>query len=38
LSDYRLEAMNMGWEVTGPMNVTMQIRGFNLQAERGVAR
>jgi hypothetical protein len=38
LSDYRLEAMNMGWEVTGPLNVTMQIRGFNLQAEAGGAR
>ena len=41
LSDYRLEAMNMGWEVTGPLNVTivtMLIRGFNLKAEQGVAR
>jgi hypothetical protein len=33
-----LEAMNMGWEVTGPLNVTMQIRGFNRQAEKAGAQ
>jgi len=37
-SDYRLEAMNMGWEVTGPLNVTMEICGLSLHAEVSSAR
>ena len=31
-SDYRLGGMNTGWEVTGPIDVEMQIRGLRLEA------
>ncbi len=30
--DYHLGSMNVGWEVTGPWNVAMQVRNLNLQA------
>lgn len=30
--DYELSGMNMGWEVTGPLNVAMQVRGLTLTA------
>lgn len=32
MSDYRLSAMNVGWEVTGPWNVEMQVAGLRLEA------
>ena len=32
LADYRLGGMNTGWEVTGPIDVEMQIRGLRLEA------
>jgi len=31
-ADYRLGGMNTGWEVTGPIDVEMQIRGLRLEA------
>ena len=31
-ADYRLGAMNMGWEVTGPLDVAVQVRGLALEA------
>ncbi len=31
-SDYRLSGMNTGWEVTGPIDVEMQVRGLRLDA------
>jgi hypothetical protein len=31
-ADYRLMAMNIGWEVTGPLDVEMQVAGFRLEA------
>lgn len=30
--DYQLGGMNMGWEVTGPLDVAMQVRNLNLAA------
>jgi len=30
--DYQLAGMNMGWEVTGPLAVAMQVRGLSLAA------
>ena len=30
--DYELGGMNMGWEVTGPLDVAMQVRGLSLAA------
>ena len=30
--DYCLGGMNTGWEVTGPINVEMQVRGLRLEA------
>ncbi len=32
LSDYRLGGMNTGWEVTGPLDVEMQLAGLKLDA------
>jgi hypothetical protein len=32
MADYRLIAMNTGWEVTGPLDVEMQIAGLQLEA------
>ena len=32
MDDYRLMAMNTGWEVTGPLDVEMQIAGLRLEA------
>ena len=29
--DYRLMAMNTGWEVTGPLDVEMQVAGLRLE-------
>jgi len=34
LDDYRLMAMNTGWEVTGPLDVEMQVAGLRLEATR----
>jgi len=31
-SDYRLGGMNMGWEVTGPLDAAVQVRGLHLEA------
>ena len=31
-ADYRLGGMNTGWEVTGPIDVEMQLRGLRLDA------
>lgn len=31
-SDYRLGGMNTGWEVTGPIDVEVQVRGLRLEA------
>jgi hypothetical protein len=31
-ADYRLGGMNTGWEVTGPIDVEMQVRGLRLEA------
>ena len=31
-ADYRLGGMNTGWEVTGPVDVEMQVRGLRLEA------
>ncbi len=31
-ADYRLMAMNTGWEVTGPLDVEMQVAGLRLEA------
>jgi len=31
-SDYRLMGMNTGWEVTGPLDVEMQLKGLRLTA------
>jgi hypothetical protein len=31
-ADYHLVSMNMGWEVTGPVDVEMQIKGLKLEA------
>jgi hypothetical protein len=33
LSDYRIAGMNMGWEVPGPFDVTMQVRDFSVRAD-----
>jgi hypothetical protein len=35
VADYRLGGMNMGWEVTGPLNAAMQVRGLSLEAVVG---
>ena len=32
LSDYHLSGMNIGWEVTGPMNVMAEIADFSIEA------
>lgn len=32
MADYRLIAMNTGWEVTGPLDVEMRIAGLRLEA------
>jgi len=32
MADYRLMAMNTGWEVTGPLDVEMQVAGLRLEA------
>jgi hypothetical protein len=32
LADYQLVAMNTGWEVTGPIDVQMQVAGLRLEA------
>lgn len=32
LSDYRIAAMNMGWEIPGPFDATMQVRDFSVRA------
>jgi len=32
MDDYRLIAMNTGWEVTGPLDVEMQVAGIRLDA------
>lgn len=32
MADYRLMAMNTGWEVTGPLDVEMQLAGLQLEA------
>ena len=32
MADYRLMAMNTGWEVTGPIDVEMQVAGLRLEA------
>ena len=37
LDDYGLGGMNCGWEVTGPWNVAMQIKGLKLVAMKLVA-
>jgi hypothetical protein len=34
-ADYQLGGINCGWEVTGPLDVAMQIRRLRLQAEIG---
>jgi hypothetical protein len=31
-ADYRLGGMNTGWEVTGPIDVEMQVKGLRLEA------
>lgn len=31
-ADYRLGGMNMGWEITGPIDAAVQVRGLNLKA------
>lgn len=31
-ADYRLGGMNMGWEITGPIDAAVQVRGLNLEA------
>jgi len=31
-ADYQLGGMNMGWEVTGPLDVAMQVRNFGIAA------
>ena len=33
LSDYHLTGINIGWEVTGPMNVTAEIADFSIEME-----
>jgi hypothetical protein len=37
LGDYQLGGINCGWEVTGPLDVAMQIRGLRLEAVLGIA-
>ncbi len=32
MADYRLGGMNTGWEVTGPLDVAMQVGGLRLEA------
>ena len=32
LADYRIAGMNMGWEVPGPFDVTMQVRDLSIRA------
>jgi hypothetical protein len=32
IADYRLTSMNTGWEVTGPIDVEMQVAGLQLEA------
>jgi len=32
MADYRLQSMNMGWEVTGPLDVEMQVAALQLNA------
>ncbi len=31
-TDYRLGVMNMGWEITGPIDAAVQVRGLKLEA------
>jgi len=33
LSDYRLGSMSIGWEVPGPLDVEMQVKGLGLMSE-----
>ncbi|HEY3840848.1 MAG TPA: hypothetical protein VGL72_29950 [Bryobacteraceae bacterium] len=35
LEDYQLGGVNIGWEVTGPLDVAMQIRGLSFEARTG---
>lgn len=37
-ADYRLMGMNTGWEVTGPLDVEMQLAGLRLEAVVEVAK
>ena len=30
-ADYRLGGMNMGWEVTGPIDVAVQVKGLEFE-------
>lgn len=32
LTDYRLGSISIGWEVPGPLDVEMQVRGLSLEA------
>ena len=32
LNDYRLGGMNMGWEITGPIDTAVQVKGLNFEA------
>ena len=34
MADYRLSGMNIGWEVTGPMNVMAEIADFSIEIEK----
>ena len=34
MSDYHLSGMNIGWEITGPMNVTAEIAEFSIEIEK----
>ena len=34
MADYHLSGMNIGWEVTGPMNVMAEIADFSIEIER----
>jgi len=34
MNDYHLGGMNIGWEVTGTINVAMQVKGLSLRATR----
>jgi hypothetical protein len=32
LADYKIGGMNMGWEVTGPFDVAVQVKDLKLEA------